>query len=152
VVATLVLLPFFGASSVIFVRVIGSTGVAALCSLRVLSSLGLWGLLRYESLTCTAPVVLTESGWFESVRITISFGLGLHPLSLALLMAVLPVSCGVHFYSGWYLARDPHLARFMSYISLFTGSMVLLTVGTSTTVLFVGWERIRVMSYLLIAY
>jgi NADH:ubiquinone oxidoreductase subunit 5 (subunit L)/multisubunit Na+/H+ antiporter MnhA subunit len=55
-----------------------------------------------------------------------------------MLIPVLIVSSLVHLYSINYMNGDPHLPRFMSYLSLFTAFMVLLVTGNSYLILFVG--------------
>jgi NADH-ubiquinone oxidoreductase chain 5 len=47
---------------------------------------------------------------------------------------------------------DPHLPRFMSYLSLFTFFMLLLVTSNTFLQLFVGWEGVGVSSYLLINF
>ena len=47
---------------------------------------------------------------------------------------------------------DPHQARFMSYLSLFTGFMLFLVAGDNLIVMFFGWEGIGLASYLLISF
>lgn len=69
-----------------------------------------------------------------------------------MLLPVLCVSSAVHVYTQSYIADDPHTPRFFSYLSLFTGSMVVLVTGDSYLVMFVGWEMIGVASYLLIGF
>ncbi|CDZ96153.1 NADH dehydrogenase subunits 2, 5, and related proteins [Phaffia rhodozyma] len=46
------------------------------------------------------------------------------------------VSCGVHFYSGWYLEGDPHLSRYMLYIGAFTALMLVLSMSTGLAIMF----------------
>ena len=50
------------------------------------------------------------------------------------------------------MANDPHIQRFFSYLSLFTFFMAILVTGANYFVLFVGWEGIGVVSYLLINF
>jgi len=47
---------------------------------------------------------------------------------------------------------DPHLTRFMSYLSLFTGFMLLLVTADNFVVMFFGWEGIGLASFLLISF
>jgi NADH:ubiquinone oxidoreductase subunit 5 (subunit L)/multisubunit Na+/H+ antiporter MnhA subunit len=48
------------------------------------------------------------------------------------------VSCVVHFFSSGYMAEDPHVTRFMSYISFFTMFMLILVTGDTFLQLFLG--------------
>jgi NADH:ubiquinone oxidoreductase subunit 5 (subunit L)/multisubunit Na+/H+ antiporter MnhA subunit len=48
------------------------------------------------------------------------------------------VSTVVHIYASSYMAGDPHLSRFMSYLSLFTFFMFILVTGDNFIQLFLG--------------
>jgi len=50
------------------------------------------------------------------------------------------------------MAEDPHNQRFFSYLSLFTFFMLVLVSGANYFVMFVGWEGIGIVSYLLINF
>jgi NADH:ubiquinone oxidoreductase subunit 5 (subunit L)/multisubunit Na+/H+ antiporter MnhA subunit len=62
------------------------------------------------------------------------------------------VSTVVHIYSGGYMSNDPHLSRFMSYLSLFTFFMFILVTSDNFIQLFLGWEGVGLCSYLLINF
>lgn len=55
-----------------------------------------------------------------------------------MLLAVTIVSSLVHIYSISYMAEDPHVQRFFSYLSLFTFFMIVLVTGENYLVMFVG--------------
>jgi len=55
-----------------------------------------------------------------------------------MLLVVSGVSSLVHLYSTEYLNGDPHLTRFMSYLSLFTGFMYILVSADNLVVMFFG--------------
>ena len=65
---------------------------------------------------------------------------------------VCSVSLLVHLYSCSYMAHDPHVPRFMSYLSLFTFFMLILVASDNLIVLFFGWEGVGLCSYLLINF
>src|SRR3954467_2942931 len=69
-----------------------------------------------------------------------------------MLIPVLIVSSLVHVYSIGYMSHDPHNQRFFSYLSLFTFFMLILVTGANYLVMFVGWEGIGVVSFLLISF
>jgi len=50
------------------------------------------------------------------------------------------------------MAHDPHLPRFMSYLSLFTFFMLILVTADNFIQMFVGWEGVGLCSYLLINF
>jgi NADH:ubiquinone oxidoreductase subunit 5 (subunit L)/multisubunit Na+/H+ antiporter MnhA subunit len=59
-------------------------------------------------------------------------------LSLSMLAMVSIVSTVVHIYASSYMKGDPHLSRFMSYLSLFTFFMFILVTSDNFIQLFLG--------------
>lgn len=51
---------------------------------------------------------------------------------------VLFISFFVHFYSLSYMSQDPHLIRFMAYLSLFTFFMLILVASHTYLQMFIG--------------
>lgn len=58
----------------------------------------------------------------------------------------------IHLYSTKYMEEDPGFHRFFAYLNLFIFSMLVLVLGDSLPVLFVGWEGVGLCSYLLIGF
>ena len=50
------------------------------------------------------------------------------------------------------MSHDPHLPRFMSYLSLFTFFMLILVTADNFVQMFVGWEGVGLCSFLLINF
>jgi NADH:ubiquinone oxidoreductase subunit 5 (subunit L)/multisubunit Na+/H+ antiporter MnhA subunit len=69
-----------------------------------------------------------------------------------MLLLVVFVSLLVHVYSMDYMAGDPHIVRFLGYLSLFTFFMLMLITSGSFVQLFLGWEGVGLSSYLLINF
>jgi len=69
-----------------------------------------------------------------------------------MLIVVTWVSTVVHIYSLSYMGEDPHLPRFISYLSFFTWMMLVLIIADNVLVLFLGWEGVGLASYLLISF
>ena len=82
----------------------------------------------------------------------VNWGFYFDPLSTVMLIVVTGVSSLVHLYSTEYMNGDPHQGRFMSYLSLFTGFMLLLVTADNFVVMFFGWEGIGLASFLLISF
>lgn len=67
-------------------------------------------------------------------------------------LIVTSISLLVHLYSVEYMSHDPHLPRFMSYLSLFTFFMLILVTADNFIQMFFGWEGVGFCSYLLINF
>jgi len=68
----------------------------------------------------------------------VSFGLLFDSITVVMLIVVTTVSSLVHIYSTGYMAGDPHIPRFMSYLSLFTFFMLILVTADNLLQLFIG--------------
>lgn len=83
---------------------------------------------------------------------TSTWSVRIDALSALMLVVVNTVSFLVHVYSIGYMDEDPHKARFFSYLSFFTFSMLALVTANDFLQLFFGWEGVGVASYLLIGF
>ena len=90
--------------------------------------------------------------WVNSGNFVANWSINVDPLSSVMLVVVTFVSALVHIYSIGYMSHDPHKPRFMSYLSLFTFSMLSLVVSDNFLQLFFGWEGVGLCSYLLIGF
>jgi len=98
--------------------------------------------------TCSVKM----SPWVSVELTDIYWGFYFDSLTAVMLVVVTSVSCLVHLYSTEYMAHDPHIPRFMSYLSLFTFFMLILVTSDNFVGLFVGWEGVGLCSFLLINF
>lgn len=73
-------------------------------------------------------------------------------LSVVMIFVVCLVSLCVHVYSCYYMSTDPHLTRFLAYLSLFTFFMLFLLSSDNLIQFFCAWEGVGLCSYLLINF
>jgi NADH-quinone oxidoreductase subunit L len=73
-------------------------------------------------------------------------------LSAIMTLVVTGVGSVIHIYSTGYMHHDKSFGRFFAYLNLFLFFMLLLVLGRSMLVLFVGWEGVGLASYLLIGF
>jgi NADH-ubiquinone oxidoreductase chain 5 len=133
-------------------RKIGITGSHIItCTCLSISSL-LATIAFYEVGICGSPVSVYLFNWIDSEFMSISWEFLFDQLTVSMFIPVLYISTLIHIYTTSYLAEDPHNQRFFSYLSLFTFFMLLLVSGANFFVMFIGWEGIGVVSYLLINY
>jgi NADH-quinone oxidoreductase subunit L len=73
---------------------------------------------------------------------------------LAAVMTLIVTGVGslIHVYSTGYMKDDPGYARYFAYLNVFLFFMLLLVLGKSLLILFVGWEGVGLASYLLIGF
>ncbi|MGD9851877.1 MAG: NADH-quinone oxidoreductase subunit L [Nitrospirales bacterium] len=90
--------------------------------------------------------------WASSGSLTITLGLYIDQLTVAMLMLVTTVSSLVHIYTIGYMHGESGYARFFSNIALFTFSMLMLVMSDNFLQLFVFWEAVGLCSYLLIGH
>ena len=137
--SNIIFLPLIGSlSSGLFGRYLGPHGAGILTTTCVASSLFLSFFAFYEVGLCGAPCYVTLLTWFNSEFLCANWGFLFDSLTVVMLIVVTLISSLVHCYSTEYMSHDPHLPRFMSYLSLFTGFMLVLVTADNFVVMFFG--------------
>ena len=83
---------------------------------------------------------------------TIDLAFRMDALSGVMCLVITFIGFLIHVYSAGYMADDPDYARFFAYLNLFCGAMLVLVLGDSLPVMFIGWEGVGLCSYLLIGF
>jgi len=73
-------------------------------------------------------------------------------LSLEMCILITSITFCVLLYSTEYMYHDPHIIRFLSLLSLFAFFMIMLVTSGSFFQIFVGWEGVGFVSFLLINF
>ena len=124
-------------------------------------SVCVWSSVVFMLVSSAAAIMAYQAGvqppyyianWIHVANFTPDWSIRQDQLSLVLVVMVSIVSMLIHIYSIGYMAHDKTPARFMSYISLFTFSMLMLVTANNLLQLFFGWEGVGLVSYLLIGY
>lgn len=150
---TLVFLPLFGSIAAgFFGFFVGSQGAGFI----TIFCLGFTFLLSccvfFEVALAGSPCFIQVMPWFDSELFSFAWGFQFDSLTAIMLIVVTFISFLVHLYSTEYMSHDPHLPRFMSYLSLFTFFMLILVTADNFIQMFVGWEGVGLCSYLLINF
>ena len=97
--------------------------------------------------------------WISSGDLNVSWSIRLDSLTAVMLVVVCSVSFLVHLYSFGYMKGDynwktseKYEARFFSYLSFFTFTMLALVTSDNLLQMFFGWEGVGLASYLLIGF
>ena len=148
----IVLLPLLGFfSGSLFGRYLG-WGTCYITTGSVFSSLLLSIYLLHEVVSTGVTYKLTMGSWIVVDSLHIDWSFCFDSLTSIMLIVVTFISTLVHLYSTEYMEFDPHLPRFMSYLSLFTFFMLILITANNFLQMFVGWEGVGLSSYLLINF
>ena len=76
-------------------------------------------IIFYEVCFCQAPCELTLGYWINAASFKLLWGLKFDSVTAVMLVVVLTISTVVHIYSISYMGHDPHINRFMAYLSLY---------------------------------
>jgi NADH-quinone oxidoreductase subunit L len=90
--------------------------------------------------------------WLPAGTLQVDFGVYTDPLSITWLLLVTGVGTLIHLYSIGYMHGDPRYSRFFCYLNLFAASMLILVLGSTFLLTFLGWEGVGLCSYLLVSF
>ena len=148
-----VFFPFFGFFFAnFFGRFLGSKGSSIITIFCMFFTVFFSLFIFYEVGLCNSVCSLKLFYWIDLEIFLISWGFYFDSLTCIMLLVINIVSLLVHIFSTNYMSSDPHLSRFMSYLSLFTFFMLILVTGDNFVQMFVGWEGVGLASYLLINF
>ena len=149
------LLPFFGFVVNAFIGrklpkpVSGGIACASIIASFGISVAAVWGVVSSHQ-----AIEQTAFSWIASGELSIPFSFRLDNLSSLMILVITGIGSLIHIYSTGYMAEEPdsEYARYFSYLNLFAAFMLVLVLGASFPVMFVGWEGVGLCSYLLIGF
>jgi proton-translocating NADH-quinone oxidoreductase chain L len=149
----IILLPFLSfVICITFGRFLGSRGVSIITILSLAFSFFFSLFNLYYVINLSSINIVSYFPWIDNFILNLHWSFQFDSLASVMFVVVTFVSLLVHFYSVGYMYYDPHLIRFMSYLSLFTFFMLMLVTAGNLFQLFLGWEGVGLVSYLLINF
>jgi len=131
-----------------------SGGLASLAMLAAfaVSVAAVWQLAGMAPEARTIEQVLYT--WIASGSLDVEAALRLDQLSAVMILVITGIGSLIHIYSTAYMhdETDGEFARYFSYLNLFAAFMLVLVLGASFPLMFVGWEGVGLCSYLLIGF
>ena len=130
----------------------GGVACAAIFGAFLAAAWSVWSLLQMPP--DARGIVQQVAPWMESGTLSVPFTLRLDPLGAVMVLVVTGIGFLIHVYSTAYMheERGSEYARYFSYLNLFAAFMLVLVLGASFPVMFVGWEGVGLCSYLLIGF
>ena len=122
------------------------------CGFMALSAI--CGLASFLTILYGGPEKVVLLDWISVGSFESEWTIRVDALTGVMFFVVSFVSFLIHVYSLGYMegAHDPHIPRFMCYLSMFTFFMLMLVSSDSLVQLFFGWEGVGLASYLLIGF
>jgi NADH-quinone oxidoreductase subunit L len=99
-----------------------------------------------------AAQVVRLWSWMPVGTLQVDLAFQVDQLAVVMLLVVTGVGSLIHLFSVGYMREDAGYARYFAYLNLFVVFMLVLVLGSSLPVLFIGWEGVGLCSYLLIGF
>lgn len=149
----IITIPFFSSLAILlFGRYIGEKGGEIISKISIMISMIIGIIILSRNIKNNEEIIIRIFEWINIGMMKIGVNMIIDKYTILMIFLITTITFVVITYSTWYMKDDPHKNRFLSIILMFAVTMLLFVSSSNLLIMFIGWEGVGIMSFLLINF